>query len=207
MHQQLRSLSIAIVLLGIVTACSKSATVSSTWHEERPGNEPYSQIVVVVDSANLIRRRRLEDGLVEALAGSGNSAWASSRIMAPGEPLNRDTVGQAVASVEANAVVVTRLAAAQASAEETEGRTGVKVSRKDQGPVDFFRYNYQEYEEPGQLMVRMTASLSTDVYDADGGQLIFSMETTSYDKESENDVLDEVAVVVARRLRRERLVK
>jgi hypothetical protein len=145
--------------------------------------------------------------MVQALQESGNLAEASIRAMPNGQPLNRDSVTQAMRATEAQAVVVTRLVSREVTAQEVAGRSGVKTRRKDEYAYDFFRYDYKEYEEPGYLVAKNTVTLSTDLYNSGDGALVYSIETTIYEKETEFEIFDEASTAIVRRLRRDGLIR
>ena len=201
-------------LLGLAAACaavalagcSRPTTVASTWHTQATVG-PYSRLLVIGVTEDINRRRLFEDTLVDALQRSGNQAFASGREMEVGEPVNRDTVAAVVRRLDADAVLVTRIVAREVKADEVAGRSGVKTRRKDEYAYDFFRYDYEEYQEPGSLVVTADVGLATDLYETVQGELVYSIETLSYAKEDVYDVVDDVAPIIARRLRRDGLIR
>jgi len=162
---------------------------------------------VVGVSDSLDRRRLFEDRLADALRMAGATAWASSREMPLYEPLNADTLGPVVRRLDAEAVLVTRLVRREVNATEVEARTGVKTRRRSDYAYDFFRYDYEEYQEPAYLEVTNTAGVATDLYDAESAALIYSVETTSYDRENVYQILDDLAPAIVRRLARDDMLR
>ncbi len=191
----------------VMSACTQPTTVSSTWHElkQNPAR-PYDKILVVGVSDDSNQRRRFENMMLDQLKTSGTRAWASHQSMQPGSTVNRDNITAVITRTGATAVIVTRLVNQQVSADEINARTGHKTRRKNDSPVDFFRYDYDEYEEPAYLVVKSTVTLSTDLYDTKNDQLLYSIETTTFDKESGAQIIDAATSAIVRRLRRDGFV-
>lgn len=134
-------------------------------------------------------------------------AWTSLREMGAETVLSRETVGPAVRKLDADAVLVTRLVNQEISTETVDGRTGHKTRRKTDKAIDIFRYDYDEYEEPAYIVVKNTVSLTTDLYETSDGKLLYSVDTTTYEKESGLDVIDEVAAAISKQLRKDNLIR
>jgi len=205
MHIPYRVTVIAAIIA--LSACARPTAVSSTWQEHRQSPaHPYDKILVVGISDDSNQRRRFENLMLSRLQKSGTTAWASHQAMQPGTALNRETVAALVEQTGATAVIVTRLADQKISADKVDARTGHKTRRKSANPVNFFRYDYDEYEEPAYLVVKNTVSLTTDLYETKEGRLLYSIETTTYDKESGLEIIDEATSAIVGRLRRDGLV-
>ena len=166
------------------------------------------KVLVVGVSESAGQRRRFENAMAAALEAAGNTtAWPSHRNMPTDAPLTRDSVAKVVESTGADAVIVTRLIDHEVVGEEVKARTGVKTNPKGQKVYNFFRYDYDEYEEAGYLVVKSTVTLSTDLYETGQGGLIYSVDTTTYEKESGYEIIDEATRAIARRLHNDRLVR
>ncbi len=195
-----------VMLVILLTGCSTPTKVASGWQgqADRLASE---QVLVVGVSQELSTRRLFEDRIAERLQRGNTRAWASSRHMDSSAPLNKDSVATAVTATGATLVVVTRLVDQQVNVGEVDSRSGVQVARKNETPLDFFRYDYNEYEEPAYLVVKSNVGLATDVYRASDGQLIYTIDTISYDTESKLDVIEDASKAIVARLRRDGLVR
>lgn len=196
----------ATVIAAIValSACTRPTTVSSTWHElKQSPASPYDNILVVGVSDDSNQRRKFENTLLSQLQGPAVRTWASHRAMQQGSTVNRDNIAETIARTGATAVIVTRLVNKQVSTEEVDARTGHKTRRKNEKAIDFFRYDYDEYDEPAYMVVKSTVSLSTDLYETKNGRLLYSIDTTTYDKESGPEIIDEATSAIVGRLRRD----
>ena len=76
--------------------------------------------------------------------------------------------------------------------------------------VDFFRYDYEDVEQPGYLQAKVTVVLSTNLYETASGKLVYSIESATTDKNTEYNsvvykVIENTSLEIARRLRRDGL--
>jgi hypothetical protein len=193
---------VALALAG----CSQPVRVDSTWHGEKVA-APLDQVLVVSVTPDLNGRRIFEDLLVEQLARGGNTAWASSRKMDNTRPLHRDGVEQAVRETGATLVVVTRLVEVDLSMSEQGERGSLKVQRRHETPLDFFRYDYEVVEPTSELVPASAVTLSTDVYGVENGRLLYSMDTVIPARESRLEIIEEASRSIADRLHRDGLVR
>ncbi len=185
--------------------CSQSTTVDVTRYGQQ-WDQPHSRILIIGLSNSRNRRDRWETVMADTLRRSGMMAWASTSLMDPTTDLSRETILPVVEESGADLVLVTRLVREDVKASEVQGYTGAKTQRKTENPViDFFRYDYKEYEEPGYVLLSTTVRLTTDVFETRAGRLLLTIDTTTRDKDSEFDLLVDVTEAIDRRLRREQL--
>lgn len=196
----------AVLLIGLA-GCSRPTQVTSTWHEHSATGRPYGKILVVGVTDNSNQRRRFENAMASVLESGGSTAWASHTLMPSGQELSRETVGKVVESTDADAVLVTRLVSHEVTGEEVDARTGVKTNPQGQKAYNFFRYDYDEYEEAAYLIIKNTVKLTTDIYETGQGELVYSLETTTFEKESGFEIIDEATRALGDRLRQDRVVR
>ena len=196
----------SLVCAGLV-GCSQPTQVSGRWEQPSFEGGPFSRILVVGVSENQGRRRRFENELAAKLDGSQNrTVWASYATLPEDAELNRDTIEAEVQELNADAVIVTRLVSRQVRTEQSADRVGVDVVRKDDEIYDFFRYDYNEYVDPGEIKTVQTVELATDVYETDQGLLIYSMTSTSFDVDTEYAAVEDAAKAIVKQLTREGLL-
>jgi len=105
-------------------------------------------------------------------------------------------------------VLVTRLVDTNIRAEAEQGPSTLVVERRDDIPlVDAFRYTYNEYEDPMVVTTIRTVVLATDLYDVASEARIWSVESTSMDKESVYDIVDGASSALAGALARDGLIR
>jgi hypothetical protein len=212
LHNALAATCMA-ALLALLGACAAHTRVSSTWHEPRTARAPFTHVLVVGVSPTSRMRRSFEQALVDLIAAGGTQASASIRVAGSKEPLTQDTVASMVKKAGADAVLVTRLASRKVALEEDPGRVGVKTQQPSSlgdvsGIVELFSTEYHEYEEPGALSARSTATLESSLYEANnGGRLVYSLVTRAEFEEGTDDVIAEVTTAMARQLRHDGLIR
>lgn len=73
--------------------------------------------------------------------------------------------------------------------------------------VDFFRYDYVEYKDPMTIESVHSVVLATDLYDVADEVKVWSVETTSIDKRSVDELIDSTSRAIARQLERDKLIQ
>lgn len=196
-----------LLLAALGQACSRSISVEL---QPAAGAEirGHDRILVVGLSSSLRRRDRWETVMVDTLRRQGFTAWTSLGQMDSGTDIDRDSLGRVVEKTGAELVLVTRLVDEQVHATAVEARTGVKTQRRSGTPVvDFFRYDYKEYEEPGYVLLSSTVRLHTDVFETREGRLLAGIDSVAREQDSEFELLAGVTEAITRRLRRAGLLR
>lgn len=192
-----------ILLLG---ACAQPVRVASTWHTDAPATAPEGVLVVGL-GRDLTNRRTFEDLLAGRLRDAGNQAWASSRHTDNTAPLQREAVAAAVNATGAGLVVVTRLEHQDVAVTESGERDSVKVQRRSETPLDFFRYDYEVVTAPTYLGTQAAVTLAADVYSVASGRLLYTIDIVIPPRDTRYEIMDEAARAIDERLRRAKLVK
>ena len=196
----------AIAAILFLAACAQPTRVASTWHTDAPAVTPEGVLVVGLGH-DLTNRRTFEDLLAGRLRDTGNQAWASSRHTDNSVPLQRETVAAAVAETGAGLVVVTRLEHQDVAVMETGERDSVKVQRRSETPLDFFRYDYKVVAAPTYLATEAAVTLTADVYSVPAGRLLYTIDIIIPPRDTRYEIMDEAARAIEKRLRRAKLVK
>lgn len=102
---------------------------------------------------------------------------------------------------------MTRLVEQELSISQQGERGDMRAQRKHVTPLDYFRYGYEIIEPTSELVPESAVILATDVYGVDDGRLLYSMDTFNPARESRREIINEAACSVARRLRRDGLVR
>ena len=204
-----RALGIVCATLAL-TGCANHAVLSSVWHDEAYQRQSFSRVVVVGVSDNIFRRTVFEEAVAAELTSGTTEAWPSAHLMNPETPLNEDTLSTVVKDKQADALLITRLADTQVKANEVDSRVDVEATSIGGNVVDFFRYDYEDVEQPGYLQAKVTVVLSTNLYETASGKLVYSIESVTTDKDTEYssvvyEVIENTSVEIARRLRRDGL--
>lgn len=191
----------------LLAACTKGTKIKPVRHESRPAEAPYSKVLVVGVTPNEGLRWRWERLMAQTLEDRGLTAWSSVKEMGYDTPLNRDNVVVAVRKTGADAVLVSRLIRQDVAAKGVDARKEAKARRREEYIFDFFRYDYEEIDVPSYTLLTSTVEINTDLYETTEGRLVYSINTITYQKQTEWEVLDEVTIAIAKRLRRDKMAR
>jgi len=204
------------LLLTLTVSLSGCAGVSvkGEWQAGVPHNQTFSRVLVVGVSPNRDLRCAFEATFVSQLTSPATTAISSCSTMSADEPLNRENVERAVASVHADAVLATRLVTANTG----KGVGGSRDTRRG-AMYKATDYEYGAYGMPitnlefqtAQPLTSLTSSLHvvTRVYETRSATLLYTIDTKTKAQEvdSTQATLMTIAAPTADRLRREGLIR
>jgi len=198
------SIQIATLLTALLaSACASSPASSGGASSTNQGATAFGNFLVVAIADNYTNRAQYERTLVSLLKVKGASATAYYQAIGGNKPVDRDAVREVLAANSYDAVLVTRVLNTASQAELKSGSAAAKVTRREDRPLDFFRYDYEELDEPGSLEIRTEAMLASQLYRANDENVVWSMETSSKGADNIGQIIDEVAEKVVNRLRRD----
>lgn len=190
-----------------ITGCSSSGEVVRVYRDGSL-SAPFTSILVVGIHEDADIRGRYERSVAGALSTQGTRAASSLTVLPPSEAISRDSLVRAAAQAQADAVLLTRLLDVQSRTELTEGRTVVDQTRRNNVPIaDFFRYDYVEYQDPMLITTIRTVVLASDLYSVATEERVWSVESTAFDKESDDAILDDVSHSLTRALAADGLIR
>lgn len=189
---------ISSVLLG---ACSGSQ-VTTTQELSAAADAPYENVLVIFLAESFDSRHYLETEVVKKLQENGTLAVRSTSMMDTKTPVNRETFLTMVEKTEADAVLVTQLAALES--------TGTVVNMNPQATYNFrptYYYNVwsvdlQEYREPQAMDFEHKLSLATQMFSVQSKDVVWAMESKSDIRQKFDDgrdysiYVDEAAAIV-----------
>ena len=204
MNRNLISLLFGLFLV----ACTTADRVVKLYEASDFEGGPFSNVLVVGAHEDSGTRRRFEDSVVNSLRASGTQAMSSIAIMGADVEINRETLLAAVGEADSDAVLITRLQDVQTRTQVEGGRVGAEAQRRNNIPLaDFFRYDYVEYEDPMTITRVHTVVLATDLYNVADEAKIWSIESTSFDKQSVYGVIDSASAAISSQLTRDGLIQ
>jgi hypothetical protein len=218
-HQQpfptLLLVCICVCIALFTSACTSHTSVSSSWTDTKLRNSPFKRVLVVAVSANADGRMSFEDAVVYDLRGPETQAWPSSRLMKPDLEITKETLLPIIEQQQADAVVVTRVTRLEVEPVEIGGRSTVLAEQQQSGQDyiyqrqkgTLFRYDYEEDVEKTYISSEYTTELRTDVYTTTSDQHIYTIISRATKQESLADVIDVLSNVIAKRLRKDGLIK
>ncbi len=197
----------------LLAGCTRPTTAESQWAEGVAHDQSFGKILLVGVTPNYTTRCRFERLLQESL---GPATVTSCSFMASKDPLTREAIVGIVAKTGADAVLATRLV--DGSARLDEGGSDEARGRNYYKPVG---YGYDPYygpfgvpvvygdfvaEQPS-LTLKRTIVISSNLYEAKGATIIYTLDTVARNMESQFAVGDEVTTAIAKQMRRDGLIR
>ncbi len=208
------SLALAAASLG---ACTRPVTVDSDWLEGVPRNQSFSNLLVIGVTANFNVRCRFERALAASLRSANVTATASCAEMAMKDPLTREGVTPVVTRLGNDAVIATRLVDQKANLVEganadTRATGYYKAVGYGRNDAYFGHYGlpvtYVEFvAEESVFTLQATVRIATNLYETRNASIVYALETTAADLESQAEAIDVITAAIAERLHRDGLVR
>jgi len=192
-----------VFVAALMSGCASSPNATRPGDYQDQDNTSFSNFLVAGIADNYTNRAQYERTVVSLLKSRGASATAYYQAVGGSTPIARDAVRDILAENSYDAVLVTRVLGTELRADIKSGSAAAKTTRRDDRPIDFFRYDYEELDEPGTLEVRTDARLPAELYRATDENLIWSMEVSSKRADNIGEIIDDVAEKVVNRLRRD----
>ncbi len=190
----------------LLAACAASTRVAKTYSDNAYANSSFSNFLVIGVAGNYNARAQFERAVVSGLRAEGASASTYYSVVQGNEPISRDAVLGAVQSGSFDAVLVTRVIGQQTDVHVKSGSAGVKATTIAGSPVNFFRYNYEELNEPRSISLNTTVVLATELFSSADEKMIWAIESSSTDDAVIGVLIDNVAASIVSRLRRDGLI-
>jgi hypothetical protein len=210
-----RALVIAIAMTQ--AACTRPTTVESAWAGARTG-QTFTRVLVVGVTPDYNTRCRFERMMMDSLNANGVNSMTSCSRMASKDALTREAVVEIVRELDADAVLSTRLVDGKVRTVEggsDEARGEAYYKPVGYGYVDDPFYGsyglpitYVDFvAEAPTMTLQRTVVVSSHLYETQGASLVYTVDTATYDKESQSEVIDAITDAIADRLRRDGLVR
>lgn len=147
-------------------ACSTGPQITRIQDVSESADTPYRKILVIALFSSFDSRRYLEDEVVQHLSRLGTDAVASTSMMNTKTPVTRSVFVDMVEKVGANAVLVTHLESADATATVKDMRPETTVNYSPTYYYNVFEVDVTEYVEPQGVEMRYSLVLLTELYSA-----------------------------------------
>jgi hypothetical protein len=187
----------------LLAGCAQSDSVVKSFQDPSFGGGAFAKILIVGAHENVNARRHFEEALGAELTAAGTAAASSLAVMGVEAAINRENLVAAAQRSDADAVIITRLLDMEARAEIGGGRVAADAERKDNGLADFFRYDYVTYRDPLEITTIRTVWLATDLYNVADEAKIWSVQSTSFDKETLHEIVESAARAISHQLARD----
>lgn len=166
----------------------------------------FSNILVAAIADDYTNRAQYERTVVSGLRRSGVSATAYYEAVGGNKPISRETIRELIAKDGYDAVLLTRVLDARSNVKVQQGSTAAKVTRRNDRPIDFFRYDYEELDEPDDYKFNAAATLLTDLYSAADEKKVWTLEISNKGTDNVGALIDSSAAKVVKRLESDNLI-
>ncbi len=190
----------------LLAACAASTRVAKTYSDDAYAKSSFSNFLVIGVAGNYSSRAQFERTVVSGLRAEGASASAYYSVVQGNAPISRDAVLGAVQSGSFDAVLVTRVIGQQTDVEVKSGSAGAKATTIGGRPINFFRYNYEELNEPQSINFNTTVVLETELFSSADEKMIWAIEASSTDAAVVGVLINNTATSIVSRLRRDGLI-
>ena len=191
-----------LLVVGMASGCASSSGDSRSADYPDRDSTAFSNFLVAAIAENYNNRAQFERTVVSALRNDGASATAYYEAVGGNEPVSRERIRELIVANGYDAVLITRVLDSRQQVELKQGSTAAKITRRDDRPADFFRYDYEELDEPPRLDIRAEAKLASELYRAADQNKVWSTEVSNTGADNVGELIDEVADDIVKRLRR-----
>jgi len=200
----------AIFVIAAMAAACTGPTVHT--HVDRVArakelpNAPYKRVLIVGTAARASSAREFEEVLAKELTNNHTYAFGYHRAASRAD-VNEDVVRSLAELQDADAVLVVTARLVNAEREVMKERTEVQAEVKGGSLVDFFRYDYQEYTAPPSADYRVNVQVQSDMFDVANDERIYTVESRTEFAETTSEIILNEARELAKRMRKDKLVR
>ena len=202
---------VAAVLMAAaaVVACagpSSQTYVDRVARAKELPNAPYKRVLIVATAPRATTAREFEEVLAKELTNKNTYAFGYRRAASRAD-VSEDVVRKLAAEQGADAILFVTGSLVSAQREVTSSRTELQSQVKGGGLVDFFRYDYKEAKTPAKMDYRVNVQFTTDVFDASTEQRIYTVESRTEFAETTSEIIVKEAQELAKRMRKDKIVR
>lgn len=198
-------LAATILTLSACVSTTKTVATSDTPDYEGPG---FNNILVIGVADNYESRTQYERRLALQLRQAGTAATAFFVTAGGNTPIVREAIEELATNEGFDAVLISRVTNTSSDASMKSGPAGAKATRRTaDDPLDLFRYDYEELNEPAMLDVNLNMKILTEVYSLPTGDKVWSAETSVSEVETIMEVINETSEAVVERLQTDGIIR
>ncbi len=186
----------------LIISCAGTGTeLTQKQVDDAYKGKPMSDILVIAITGNEHNRRTFEKKFVAQLKSVGVDATSSEEaIPMPGDlELKKETILNAVAQYENDAVIITHLIGKEEKDVYTRGSA-------HGGFFGFYRSRSSFARDPGYSSTSTTVRLETNLYDVKTEKLIWSGKSKTWSKDSTDGIINDVIRAVINDLKKNKLI-
>lgn len=203
--------SLMLFTAACLFASAGYAAVTGVWADNVSRDQSFARVLVVGISPNLDQRCPFERALASKIKSASTVALVSCDVMPPKTELTRESIEAAVAANNADAVLATSLISKEWEVKEggtrdTRGYAGYK-------PTDSYYGVYGtvvagDFRTAGPITtVQGSAHVVSKLYETRGATVVYTVDTKVRNIESSGEGLAAVTEPIAKRLRKDELIR
>ena len=202
----MKHLLLTIAIAGIAACATTSTSVKKTMHDDEYKGARFSNILVIAVADDYNNRAQFERNVVSGIRKSGAAATAYYTVVGNNPPVTKDAIQNAVEERGFDAVLFTRVKGSAQAVKVKDGPASAQATVKGGNVFDLFRYDYEEYDEPENVRISTEVSLLTELYVTADEKKVWAVESSSYDRQSVEQIVDSEAAAIVRRLEKDKLI-
>lgn len=188
------------------SACATHTKVEKLYQHNDADSRSYARILVVGIAGDADGRHQMEEMVSAELAKEIESAIPAHRRVGLAPAITQDAIDIAAEATGSEAILITHVVSVSTSAEVREGRVDIKSECRGGNPADYFLYDHDELREPDSVTFAHEVVVVSNLYDADTGTRLWTIQSTCVDKAELDSVMRDEARAIVRQLRRDGLI-
>jgi len=199
--------AVTAILALLLAGCGGTGTqVSKTLHDKDYKGRQFNNVLVIGVADNYNARAQYERAVVSKIRESGAEATAYYTVIGHNPPVTVSDVTNAVRARDFDAVLFTRVKGSTQQVKVKDSPAEGQAVVRGGNPFDLFRYDYEEYKEPENVQISANVVLLSELYDAKAQKKIWAVESSSFDRESMEQLVEGAAKSVVKALNRDNLI-
>ena len=209
-NKNLMRLFSATCAFALIAACQstpqQTTTVNRVLIAPNVSNAPYSKVLVVAAVPRRETARNIEQGFTEQLKSAKVEAHSFVRESSSTEPSD-EAVAELVKAIGADGVII--VTASLSGADITKHDEKIEVASETQGGnlFGFFQYDYKETAQPSYSEYTLDVILTSDFFDTESGERVYSMESSTKRGGSTYDIVMAEGKSLVGRLKQDGLIR
>lgn len=206
---------LCLIGAALVSGCAQQPQVKGAWQDGVPRKQSFTKVLIVGVTPHVNQRCKFEAFMASQLRSESVKAVRSCDAVTKKDPLTLESIEQAVASVQADAVLATNLVSREFETKEggsrdTRGSAMYKATDAGFSTGYYGVYGvpviYGEFATaPPLTTVQDEVRVSSRFYATSDKTLIYTLDTHARNLESTDVALSDIATAIANQLRREGL--
>jgi hypothetical protein len=196
---------VVVLAAGLLVSCA-STKFTGTWKNEDYTAGPIRSIMVVGVAQNDVNRKIFESTVAQDFEANGVRAVQSANAL-DGQEITKESVIEAAKKQNLQMVLVTRLLGVE--------QENVYYPPTMYAVPDPYYYRWDTYyprmydyvDAPGYMQTYRYVNLETTIYDVADRQLVWSASSETFDPQNVNEVVQELADKLMKRLKKDSLLE